>query len=460
MPFNLKKQTVALIVSLVLIILVVVFVLIKKSDYSEVEGKNLVPVENKVVLNWVGHWFNEGDREKLLREIANKYEFINQDVKINLKFPDELYNAQDSAEIRFIMEQIQKPVADWDILRIKEFYAPIAILLDDPNWGQKYLVDFGQVPGFFEKSQPFINSPMIKDRTGGIFICPYNEGQFWALYVNTEVAKKMGIEVKQYDMTFDDFLGYLKAAYEYNKSHDTYIAPIFEDFYWITTDAIGKELFYSLMDSYDECVGLDLTKKKIDALQKTYEALEELSKYKPIIKDRSKINWTRDNVYPLYDSCLFFVNGSWMYNIWKGRDKEKMRKLLPCELPVFKPSSVYLGGYAANWAIPKNAPHKEEAIKLMMFWTQPEVAEKWARYTKCPSGVKGNLTNVTFGIEPYESFMYTIEKKYRGNNFQQVDLKHILGVRNFQMPFRSIEILEGRMTAKEAMKEFKRKSVY
>ncbi len=427
----------------------------KITDKSK--GKTIGPIPIKSEINWIGQWAAEGDKEKLLREFANEYEFLNQDVKVNLKMRDDVYKASDEAQ--FIIDQLKKPVADWDIIaRVHANYQQIATILNDPYWGEKYLVDFSKVPGFMESHKSFINTDMYKKRYGNLIFGPFNEGQLCALYVNTDVAKKMGITVKQYGMTFDDFLGYIKNAYEYNKTNP-YIAPIFEDANWIQSEIIFKQLFYSLIGSYDEILDTRLTPEKLQAIEKCYLAMEELSKYEPVIKNRSNMNWGRDNVYPLEDKCLFFPNYTFMYPIWKMKGKDKMYKMLPCELPVFKPSIVYLGGYVANWGVLKNAPHKEEAIKLMMHWCTPEIAEKWVRYTKSPSGVKGNFTGATFGGDPFENFMYTIDKRYGTKMIQELDNQYILGEKNYKIPYRVIEVLEGRMTAQEAIDELKSKLV-
>lgn len=424
----------------------------------KIVGKPIEPIKIKAQINWVGQWAGEGDKERFLRELANEYEFLNQDINVNLKFRDDIYKADE--ESGFILQQIQKPVADWDILvRMHVNYYVVANILKDPDWGKKYLVDFSEVPGFMESHKEFVNTDMYKKRYGGIYFGPYNEGQLCVLYVNTEVAKKMGISVKQYGMTFDDFLGYIKAAHEYNRSN-TYIAPIFEDASWIQTEILFKRLFFSTFDNYNQILDTKLKQNRIAALEKCYTALEELSKYEPIIKNRTKISWWRDNDYPLKDSCLFFANYTFVYNFWKMKGVEKMKKMMPCELPVFKPSDTYMGGYVANWAVLKNSPHKDEAVKLMMYWCKPEVAEKWVRYTKSPSGVKGNMTSTGLGADPFESFMHYIDEKYGTRMIQELDNQYVVGEKNFNIPYHVIDVLEGKMTGKEAFNELKKKLVY
>jgi ABC-type glycerol-3-phosphate transport system substrate-binding protein len=431
----------------------------KNDNHSNVLNSNS---ENKQItqLNFIGHWFDEGERKKLIDGVVKEFEFTNQDIQVNLKYPEELYGGENEREIKLLIEQIQKPVADWDILRIKEHYGTIARMLNDPNWGAKYLVDFSTVPEFFDYHKSFVNSDIFKQRNGGIITGPYVEGYYWAMFVNTDVAKKVGVSVKQYGMTFDDLLSYAKAVYNYNKANNTHIATIFEDSGWISTESMFKNLCYSTLSGYDEIIGTKLTTNKLNAIEKTYMALEELSKYQPIIKSRKNIKWGRDNDYPLKDSCLFFVNGSWMYNIWTKKNKTDIQKILPCELPVFKKYNSYLYGYASNWVVPKNAPHKDAAIKLMMYFCRPEISELWVSYTKCPSGVKGNISNAEFGVDPFESFLYTIDNEYKTNKINPVEGKYLFGEINFSLPVRVIEILEGKMTAKQAITEFKSKAKF
>jgi ABC-type glycerol-3-phosphate transport system substrate-binding protein len=392
-------------------------------------------------LNFIGHWYSEGERKNLIESVVREFEYNNQDIKINIKYPEEVYNGENTKEIQFIIDQIKKPVADWDILRIKEHYGAIARILNDPNWGKKYLVDFNTVPGFVNFHKSFIMSKTFREQNSGILLGPLVEGFYWAMFVNTDVAKKIGVEVKQYGMTFDDLLAYSKAVYDYNKTHKTHIAAIFEDAGWISTETMFKNLCYSALSGYNEIVEPKLTTNKINAIEKGYKALEELSKYKPIIGTRKNIVWGRDNDFPLKDSCLFFVNGSWMYNIWTKKNKTDIKKMIPCELPVFKKYDSYISGYTSNWTIPKNAPHKEQAIKLMMYWCRPEISELWVRYTRCPSGVKGNITSAEFGTDPFESFLYTIENTYNGNKIHHNEIKYLFGEINFNLPLRVIKVV-------------------
>lgn len=431
----------------------------KQTD-NQIENSGITISQNNAVqLNIVGHWLGEGKREKMMREYTNEYEFLHQEIKIKMTFPEELYKGE-LGEQEFIISQVTKPVADYDILRLKSHYPAVARLMNDDSWGPKYLVDFYQVPGFIEAHIPSLNIDALKKRTGNICVSPCFEGNYEALYTNIEVAKKIGITVKQYGMTYEDFKSYLIAVEQYNKTNNTNIMPIFEndDNGWLTTETIFKRLFFSLLDGFTEINNPGYSEKKIKALEQTYRAYEELAKYKPIRNNKYRLNidWGRDNDYPLKDSCLFFVNGSYMYNIWDGKDQNALSKMLPCELPVFKESDTYIGDYSSNWCVPQNAPNKEEAIKLLMYWCKPAMAEKWVRYTKCPSGIKGNLATTSFGIDPFEDFQYNINKKYNSRLVASTDFRLVTGEKN-NIPLFSTLVLGGTMKADEAIRNLRNK---
>ncbi|MFN8207040.1 MAG: hypothetical protein U0T82_06475 [Bacteroidales bacterium] len=80
------------------------------------------------------------------------------------------------------------------------------------------------------------------------------------------------------------------------------------------------------------------------------------------------------------------------------------------------------------------------------------MAEKWVRYTKSPSGIRGSLSSTTFGTDPYENFVYSIEKKYGEKQMPQSDNKYLIGENNFTN-LRVIDVLEKRISGSQAFEE-------
>jgi ABC-type glycerol-3-phosphate transport system substrate-binding protein len=105
------------------------------------------------------------------------------------------------------------------------------------------------------------------------------------------------------------------------------------------------------------------------------------------------------------DKCLFYLNGSWMYNIWEGKDAEKVMNCVPNEFPVFRECDAYPGGYMVMWGVLKNSPNRDEAVKFLLELNIPDIAEMWVQYTKCPTGIKGKLTDVNLVPTPLNNLL-------------------------------------------------------
>jgi ABC-type glycerol-3-phosphate transport system substrate-binding protein len=126
-------------------------------------------------------------------------------------------------------------------------------------------------------------------------------------------------------------------------------------------------------------------------------------------------------------------------------------------MPVFKPSPACYGGYFVTWAVLKNSPHREQAVKLLMSLNKPDVAEKWARYTKSPTGVKGNLSTVVFGFDKFENFQYMIDRKYGKHKFHVFNTaSFVFGKENENVPSFADSVLLSNMSADKAMKEIRK----
>lgn len=437
----------------------IVFTGCSKSE-DNTNNKQIIDQETTpTTINFIGHWYKEGMREDLVRNFTREYGFKNQNVAVNLKFPEEVYyNREDlQSNQKFVAKLLTKENPEWDIVRVNGEYIEIMQQCKDPDWPRKYLVDFSEIKEFREGTLPELLTDEAKKAWNGIIPGPYIEGQFWALWCNKKLAEKVGIEVKQFGMTFDDFKSYLKAVHDYNtKKPSDYITPIYESVDWPTTAALGIQLYASLLDSPQEFFLGEITDKRLNAWGKTLEALEQIAPYKPLNPDWRNVNWGKTTGSLINEQCLFYINGSWMYNIWLAIDNEKINNCMPAEFPSFKTSSVYPGGYQIMWAVLKNAPHKEEAIKFLLAMNKPEMAEMWVRYTKCPTGIKGNLTGVSFGKDQFENFSYHVQNVYKTNTYRYYESSSwVLNKRNDKTPIYFNEVIQGQLSASEAMRRIR-----
>lgn len=424
------------------------------------DGKDSNNVHYRTQVNFIGQWLNEGDREFLVRNLARDYEFKNQDIHINLKFPEEVYYKREdnnTSNQRWVAEQVQKEVGEWDILRINNDFEGILAQIKDPQWAKKYLVDLSNYDEIKKNTLPELLSDSIKRKWNGIIPGPFIEGQYWSMWCNKTLAEKIGIKVKPFGVTFEDFESYCAAAYKYNLSHPTEaITTIFEAGDWQTLSSFTTQLYNTVLND-DEAFFSDIpSQKKLNAWFETLRLLERLAKYKPLAKDWKSVAWGKTMGIMLEDKFLFYPNGSWMYNIWKQRGANKVTDIFPTEYASVNPPKSYPGGYVIMWAIPKNAPHKEEAIKFLLSFSTPSFSELWVRTTKCPTGVTGNLTKIEFGDDAFETFTSTIQKNYGIRLYtQDAGSARQYGLINIDVPSYNHEVITGELTADEAIRLIK-----
>jgi ABC-type glycerol-3-phosphate transport system substrate-binding protein len=159
-------------------------------------------------IDWMSTWTFRKGKRKLVESAAREYELLHQDIKINLKFTQELWPKVNTAEQPFqhILQMIQTGNTDWDIVNLdKQSYTNITSSLKDDKWTQKYLVNFEDYEWFRESHKAaVINDPKYRQSWGGTLPGPLIEGYYHAFWYNKKVAEKIGLQIKPMGMTFDD----------------------------------------------------------------------------------------------------------------------------------------------------------------------------------------------------------------------------------------------------------------
>jgi hypothetical protein len=215
---------------------------------------------------------------------------------------------------------------------------------------------------------------------------------------------------------------------------------------------------YSSLLTADEFLSSEVTEKRLDAWGKTLDAIEKMAKYKPLNPKWKETEWSQSMGHLINDKSLFLVNGSWMYNIWQGIDEERIFRAMPTEFPSFNKFPVYPGAYIVTWAVLKNSPNREAAIDFLLEMNKPGMADTWVRSTKCPSGIKGSLADVTFGGDQFENFSSYIQQTYTQNQYRYFPSGHWVLDNRFPQgeSLYFAEVIEGKLTAKEAMNKIRR----
>jgi ABC-type glycerol-3-phosphate transport system substrate-binding protein len=404
-------------------------------------------------IKMVGQWLGQGDRERFIREFVREYNFLHQHQKVTMVFPEELVgNDRGGQQMdQWNAKQLKSEQSEYDLLMLNNVNN---VVLEEPNWAEKYLIDFTEIEGFKENTVDGVIEKNL-ERWSGIIPGPFIEGYNYAMWCNLSVAEKLGVEVKQMGMTFEDFKGYLKAMHEYNQtvSEEERIYGVLEAGDWSPLVNLFNQLFQSNLENPDDYHNEYITESKLKAWHKSLKQLEQLAPYKPLNPEWRSMVW--NDIYPdmLDGHYLFFSNATWMYNFWQNEDKDKLKKMMPTEYPVTRPVKYYIGGYQIMWVVPKNAEHPETAIDMLMAMNQPEVADKWVRYAKSPTGIKAELASSSMGGDQFENYLNAIDEKYgedqitlSGNSQYIFDYE-----RRFSNNF-GHEVLMSKVTADEAIK--------
>ena len=146
-----------------------------------------------------------------------------------------------------------------------------------------------------------------------------------------------------------------------------------------------------------------------------------------------------------------------MYNILLKMDSAKTFDMRPAELPVFKEAPACYGGYFVTWAVLKNAPHRDQAIRLLLSFNKPDISERWARYTHSPTGIKGKILSNAFGLNNFEKYQVVMDKKYGKRKFNVFNNSAFcFGREHANDSNWCVDVMEGRYTADQAIKMIKR----
>lgn len=409
-----------------------------------------LPSTGSTTVHWMGHWLHNDLRDSLFREVAREFAFLHPELNLHVRFPQEIMGHRSKATTaRYIADCIRGDSLRWDILWLDDhIFSNVADELGDNQWARKHLVDFERIPGFVKAHKPFIISDSTyRNQTGGVLVGPYIEGYYLALWYNDTVAARLGISVKQRGMTFDDLLEYAAAVQRYNRASGDSIALFYESLDWFTLEMLFQSLVKSYIGDYAEAIKSDsYTARKREALRRGLQCFEALGRYRPLIGSHNRNRWVDTRHLVLNDRALFYCHGTWMYNLWREIDKEKMSRMVPAELPVLQPVDFALGGYIPSFAVNRHSPVRDEAIEALMWWCRPEVAEKWVSYTKNPTGLRGNVATSALGDDVYGRFQSYMTSKYRGRVHYSADAGYLLGAANARLFGELNAVLRGLLT--------------
>jgi len=405
----------------------------------------------KIKLRWLAHWHGEGKKETLLREITREFSLLHQDIEVELVFPHEMAKIKpgdnSAAKVKLIdtlVNMVGTNSWPFDIMLCDAYiYPDVSARINNPNWGKEFLVDFTDQSWFIDSHKNnFFETKKHTDIYGGIAPGAYIEGIWNLLYLSSGVEKRLGLKIKTRDMNLSDFTTYANAVFEYNQSHSDKITffswlqgNINLFFNQIVISALGKER-------------ADNNEEAINALQRTYKALEKLAPYKPLEQNVAY----KDDMLLFHDKSLFILHSSWINLIWQKSNPAGEKTMYPCEIPSIDnmKAPFYSGIYSSIFVVPKNAENRKAAEMLMQFISSQETAEKWIKYSKCPTGLKNQISYSDFGTDEYSKFSAHISGKYQ-DRLDEVNLESVLFNSNKNIDFQEAKVINGEISADAAL---------
>ncbi len=335
----------------------------------------------------MGHWKGEGLREQLVREVLEDFSFLNQDIQIEFAFAaDVLPEKSPAAAAELIARMVRTGTIEWDVVWLDAtIYRRVAKLLDDPGWGAKHLVDFFGNPAVEQAHKPFLFQENTHCRnTGSILTGPYIEGFFYLMIYNPSLAQRLGLEIREEEMTAADLLGYARRLDEYNR---TAAEPVDLLALFANSGSLQR-LAYNLFLS---CPPEELAGNAEPAIARVLQTFEQLGRCESVRGMDVTRDWEAASRMFMADRALFIADATWRCNMLTAAYPDISRKAAPAQMPGFGPQRYCIGGFIPTWAVMKNSPARAAGIRLMEFWSRPEIAEKWERYTKNPSGLRGGV---------------------------------------------------------------------
>lgn len=415
---------------------------------NKTTDKTFKPPVKSIKIKWLGHWFGEGKKETLLRELAREFNFLHQDIQVELEFPHQMLGVgPEVATYLMVVDSISRMIEDndwpYEIMLCDAYrYQAAGIKINKPDWGKDYLIDFKQFPWFIDSHKDGIFSDnrytyIFADMATGPFI----EGVWNLLYVSSVMEQKLGIEIKDYDMNMSDFELYAKKVYEYNQSHSdkisfltfprTDMTPFFNH---IVMSAVGKDSVYN-------------SEEALENLKLTYKSLEKIAPYKPF---EHQLEYQDDKTL-YYNQALFIYNPSWVNLFWQSNNPDAEKTMKPCEIPSIdgKKASSYSGRYTSVFVAPKNSKNPDAAVQFLKFISSKETASKWTKYSKCPTGLKEGISYSDFGVDLYTKFSQHISNKYNNKLNEDNSITAFLDP-DKKIDFKFALVMNGEISAQEA----------
>lgn len=372
----------------------------RKSVWVEEEKSN----PNKVIY-CSGGFLGDQLNKKAIEWTIKEFEFRNPGVKVIVD-----YSSSDSEDVR-IVKMIRSGRIDRDIVEVMPFiYRYVAAALNDPDWAKKHLVDFSEVEGFLEAHKPYIAQDE-SFRLGGIFSGPYIYSFYCCTWYNKRLGKQIGLSLGEGALSLSALQDCVERIAAYNQTAAVPVCAFANNGEGFALRIAFRSLLLSAVvdeqGNLPESLSPEVRKA---ALKRTSQAFETMGSFHPL-----GVPGQKPADLLLQDKAVFYLGTTDFYSemvaspFYSGLEGFDL-----LELPAFGRVNYVPGQLSPSWAVMKNSPNRDLAIRFLQFLTEPFVVENWVRVTKNPTGLRETLYAPSLDDDCASRFLIREFEEYDG----------------------------------------------
>lgn len=356
-------------------------------------------------------WNNATGQAHLFDHWLNEFYYVYPEAEIVI-CPD------DGNEAQMISQMIQTGIIFRDIVRIDTgIYQAVSKILNDPDWGRKYLHDFLQEPNFIRLYRPkLVEWTQNRGRIGGIWPGPYLETKYACIWYNARLGEKIGFKPSSMQLSTDELLSAAQKLQAYNQTSAQKIGLFSMTKVGRSTYRLLRRLYTSaLADPQGNLPPMNQAPRE-SSLYETLQYFEKLSAFNVHFKSntyREDIDLFMNNevlFYPSYTQDYF--------TLLEANGPTWMKEILLLESPHLKPTHFAFGEFEHSWAVMKNSPNRDLAVAFLKSIPKAQAQAESLEGSMLQSGLRGSFFSTENEGGPYEKYLRYMITKYQDNMYE------------------------------------------
>jgi ABC-type glycerol-3-phosphate transport system substrate-binding protein len=377
------------------------------------EHRRVKPMAKKVsgVMRVSGIWAGDPSLRTYLEEQVRLFNFEHPAIDVELHYE----GVSDAEEVARLVNRIKNGIIQHDVIRMSPaIYRAVAEEVDDPDWGRKYLVDFGQDEAFVAAHQEAaLLAARGSGEMGGILPGPILDGVYEGVWYNRVLGERLGIKIEGPALSYLQLLDALVTLKD--RALKTRGKPVVL-LHWGGGDMGARlKLFQMLyLSGFVDSEGMlsllepPLKEVRDGVLRRTLRAFRELQDHQVI--------FSRPGESPMDEfldgRSLFFLENTAAYSDLHARGGDEfVEQLALLEMVSFGPINYACGNYKMSWAVMRRSAFEAESKSFIHHMMRPEVAAGIMQRSQNPCGLKEHNYDPVYALDLLGSYRVGMGKK-------------------------------------------------